>query len=67
MIIEPLHLIDDIQTTVYDERIHLTCFHSETSDTIAALFRGAEFELEEWFVIGVDNAEIVGHLRPRTS
>jgi len=61
LILEPLHLINNIQTAMHDERIHLACFGGEASDAIAALFRSAEFELKERFVIGVNDAEVVGH------
>lgn len=50
---------------MYDEGIHLAGFGGEAGDAIATLFRGAEFELEEGRVQGVDYGEVVGHCRGR--
>ena len=61
LVAKPLHLIDDVEAAVHDKGIHLAGLGGEASDTIAALFGGAEFKLEEGFVGGVDDGEVVGH------
>jgi len=55
----PLHLFHDVQTAVHDELVHVPGFFAEASDAVAALFRGAEFVLEEGIVFCADDAEIV--------
>lgn len=47
---------------MYDERIHVACLLTETSDAISALLGGAEFELKQRLVLCADNAEVVGHV-----
>lgn len=59
LIVSPLHLIHEIQTTVHDERVHMPGFLAETGNTIAALFRCSEFELEEGLVVGVYYAKVI--------
>jgi len=44
---------------MHDEWIHVPRFLTEARDAITALFRRAEFELEEWLVAGVYYAEVV--------
>lgn len=44
-----------------DERVHLSCLGAKSSNTVAALFRGAELELEERIVARSNDAEVVGH------
>ena len=51
---------------MHEERVQLAGFRAEASDAIAALFRGAEFELEGWLVARVDDAEVVRHCRGRS-
>lgn len=46
LVIGPLHLIHEIQATVYDERIHEASLLTETGDAISTLLGRAEFELE---------------------
>ena len=46
---------------MHDEGVHLSCFGGEACNAITALFGGAELELEERFVVGVDDAEVVRH------
>ena len=60
-IIRPFQLVNIIQSSVYDEWVHLPRFGGEAGDTIATLFRGAEFKLEEGFIARVDDGEVVGH------
>lgn len=59
--IRPLHLLDDVQAAVHDERVHVAGVVAEAGDAVAALLRGAEFVLEERVVFGADDAEVVGH------
>lgn len=59
--IRPLHLLDDIQAAVHDERVHVPGLVAEARDAVAALLRGAEFVLEQRVVFGADDAEVVGH------
>lgn len=47
---------------MHDEWIHGSSLRAEAGDAIAAGFGGAEFELEERRVAGVDDGEVVGHL-----
>ena len=61
MVVEPLHLIDDVQAAVHNERIHLPCLHAEPSNAVTSLFRSAEFELKQRIVTCADDAEVVGH------
>ena len=46
LVIGPLHLIHEIQATVYDERIHEASLLTESGDTISTLLGRAEFELK---------------------
>ena len=46
---------------MHDERVHGSSLGAEAGDAIAAGFGGAEFELEERRVAGVDDGEVVGH------
>ncbi len=62
----PLQIIHVVETRVHQERIQLAGFRAEAGDAIAALLRGAEFELEGRLVARVDDAEIVGHIRRRS-
>ncbi len=59
LIVRPLHLVHEVQTAMDDERVHLARFLTEACDAIAALFGGAEFELEERLVVDVYYAEVV--------
>ena len=65
LIAKPLHLVHDIQATVHDEGVHLAGFGGEAGNAVAALFGGAEFKLEEGFVLGVDYGEVVRHCERR--
>ncbi|KAL9614329.1 MAG: hypothetical protein Q9167_001212, partial [Letrouitia subvulpina] len=58
----PLQLVDDVQATVHDEGVQVAGFLVEPGHAVAALLRGAEFELEDRLVFGVDDAEVVGHV-----
>lgn len=46
---------------MHDERVQVAGFLGEPGHAVAALLRGAEFELEDGLVLGVDDAEVVGH------
>ena len=46
---------------MYDERIHLPCLCWKPRDSIPALLRGTEFELEERIVFCANDAEVVRH------
>ena len=61
LVVGVLHLIHEIQTSMYDKWVHMPSFLTEACDAIAALFRGAKFMLEEGLVVGAYYAEIVGH------
>ena len=60
-ILPPPQLIDDIQTTVHNKRVHGPGLGTEPRGAIAACFRGTEFEFEQGRVAGVDDGEVVGH------
>lgn len=61
LIVVPLQLVDDVEAAVDDEGVHTAGLGAEAGHAVAALLRGAEFELEERIVLGADDAEIVGH------
>lgn len=46
LVTEPLHFVYNVETAVHNEGVHPSCFGTEPSNTIAALLRGAEFELK---------------------
>ena len=63
LIVHPLDLFDDVNTSMHNERIQLPRFGGETRYAVTALLRGPKLNLEEGVVFGAHNAEIVGHCR----
>ena len=61
LVVEPLQLVDDVETAVHDERVHVAGFGAEAGDAITTLLGSAEFELEEHVVFGADDTEVVRH------
>ncbi len=61
ILINPLHLLHQIQRGVHEKLVHVQGFRAEFRQAIAALFRGAEGEFEERVVEGADYGEVVGH------
>lgn len=59
----PLHLLDNVQTAVYDELVHMPGIWREPGQSIAALFGGAKLVFEERIVLSPDYSEIIRHLR----
>ena len=55
----PPRLINDIEATMHNKGIHSSGLRAEACGAISACFRGAEFELEEGRVAGVDYGEVV--------
>lgn len=51
---------------MHKERVQLAGFWAEAGDAIAALFRGAEFQLEGRLVARIDDTEVVGHCRGKS-
>lgn len=64
--IHPLRLLQDVQTGVDDELVHvLRCiWEPEPRDAVAAALGGAEGEVEEGDVGGGEDGEVVGHFAP---
>ncbi len=61
LVVGPLELVGEVEAAVDDEGVHVAGFGGEAGDAVAALFGGAEFELEERLVVSADYAEVVGH------
>jgi hypothetical protein len=57
----PLHILDDIKTTMDDELVEISRVQREAGLAIAALLGCSEFVLEERVVFGADYAKIVRH------
>lgn len=57
--ISPLHLLHDIQTAVHNKLVHVPRGLRKSSDTIAALFGGAEFVLEERVILRANYGKVV--------
>jgi len=57
-----LYFLDDIQTAVHDELIHMSSLLCESRNAISALFRSAEFIFEQRVILCADYSEIVRHL-----
>lgn len=66
----PLYFLDNVETAVDDELIHVARLFAEARHAIAALLGGAKFVFEEGGVFCADDGEVVGHLmspcRPST-
>lgn len=62
--IRPLHLLDNIQTRMDDELVHVLrrLGESKPRNAIAAGFRGAEGDAEQGHVGGGEDGEVVGHV-----
>lgn len=56
-----MNLLDDIQTAVYDELVHVPGLLAEARLAIAALLRRPELVLEERVVLRADYGEVVRH------
>jgi hypothetical protein len=57
----PLHLLDDIQTTVHNKLVHMPSLLWEPCDAIAALLRSAELILEKRIILRANNGKVVRH------
>jgi len=55
----PLDFFHYVETTVYDELIHVSGIFAEARDSIAALFRGAKLMLKDWVVLCAYYGEVV--------
>lgn len=62
--VQPLHFLDDIDTGMHDELVHVaSCLAvAKARDAIAACFGRAKGKLEERFVRRRDDDEVVGHI-----
>jgi hypothetical protein len=57
----PLHLLNDIQTTVHNKLVHMPRLLGEPCDAIAALLRSPELILEERIILRANNGKVVRH------
>ena len=65
LVITPLQLINIVKSSVHNVRVHVARLGAEAGNAIAALFGGAEVDLEEWLVSCAYYGEVVGHYRGR--
>jgi hypothetical protein len=59
--IRPLSFLDNVQTRVDDELVHVLCRvrEAESRNAIASTFGGAKGNIEEGFVGGGEDGEVV--------
>jgi hypothetical protein len=58
----PLHLLDNVQTRVHDELVHVARLVAEPRLAVAALLGRPKLMLEERVVLGADYDKVVGHV-----
>lgn len=61
-IVGELHFFDHINAAVYDELVHMSCFLTKSSNSIAAGFRCPKLILEHRIVPRTNDCEVVRHV-----
>lgn len=60
-VVAPLDLLDNIETAVDNELVHVSSLFAEASDTIATSFGSAKLMFKQRIVPRANDGEVVGH------